>query len=208
MKTKFKNVMILSIIVVCGVCGVGFCALGAYLMINAQSGNSSANITHIGGSNGSVTVVSNINWGNVAYIILGAFLIILAIVGKFMFLKDLSGEIEVDDSMVKIKSNTGERTIKIEDIENTKAYSGMISLKNGGRTSYFFSTENSEEIVKYINDRKNAIIGNNSSTKENDERDGANPNYIAELKELNNLLKEGVISQEEFDKKKKELLNK
>ena len=81
----------------------------------------------------------------------------------------------------------------------------------GGKTLVFFETNSpvGKESWDYFRRfeniasirAKNAVINKQSAPKQE-----SKPSYIDELRELKSLLDEGVITQEEFDAKKQEIL--
>ena len=115
-------------------------------------------------------------------------------------------EINVTNKRVYGKTTFGKRVDlpldSISSIGKIKLFKGIKVATSSGKISFSFIDNNEsvyEAISKLLVDRQNSA---NASQKNNDN------DYIKELKSLKELLDAGVITQEEYDTKKKEILSK
>ena len=103
----------------------------------------------------------------------------------------------------------GANTRKTEIITDLKI---RIVTKNSSKSSYMIwlkSKEMSKQAFEFVNEVyamiKN-IISKNDITK--NEINNSNKGILEQFEDLQNLKNKGIITQEEFEEKKKELLNK
>lgn len=141
------------------------------------------------------------HWG--MFLILG---ILLSVIGVMIKVYTEKCSITVTDACVlgKIGKFRGENEVKIPLNQITaihKTCFNGVYVASIGRTSNFYCIENCEQVIKYIA----GLLADGSSqpaeTVKSDAESGA-----SEIKHYKELLDAGVISQEEFDAKKKQLL--
>ena len=119
-----------------------------------------------------------------------------------LYLMSYKTEIVVTDKRIFGKSLFGKRVDlpldSISSISKIKLLKGITAATSSGKISFLLITNNEaiyEEISKLLIARQKNEKGENTSK------------YIDELKELKKLLDDKVITKEEFNKKKKELLD-
>lgn len=114
--------------------------------------------------------------------------------------KESKEQIEAtNDSVIITKSNKKTSTILIKDIQSVESISrNGIFLKGAAFKEKIHLIENNEEIKNYILEKMSDIASSITPS---------NVSNADELKKFKQLLDEGLISQEEYDLKKKELLN-
>lgn len=119
-----------------------------------------------------------------------------------LYLMSYKTEMIVTDKRIFGKSLFGKRVDlpfdSISSISKIKLLKGISAATSSGKISFLLITNNEaiyEKISKLLIERQKNKKGENKSE------------YIAELKELKKLLDDEIITQEEFNKKKKELLN-
>lgn len=125
--------------------------------------------------------------------------LILMIFGVLIYISGKDCEIKLTNNKVIGKSLFGNEVIipidSISSVGKIKLLKGLVVASNSGciRFLYLLNIEKlHEEISNLILNRKKSI-GNSSNSEE--------------IKKYKELLDDGIITQEEFDKKKKELLN-
>ena len=126
--------------------------------------------------------------------------IIVAIVGALIKIYSEKCEITVTDNRIFGKTANGDKVnIPLNQITglNTCSFNG-ISIASIGSVSNFHCIENRGEVMKAIS----FILANPQKTKKAEVLD----NEADQLRRFKNLLDNGIITQEEFDAKKKELL--
>lgn len=114
--------------------------------------------------------------------------------------KESKEQIEAtNDSVIITKSNKKTSTILIKDIQSVESISrNGIFLKGAAFKEKIHLIENNEEIKNYILEKMSDIASSITPS---------NVSNADELKKFKQLLDEGLISQEEYELKKKELLN-
>lgn len=131
---------------------------------------------------------------------------LLSVIGVMIKVYTEKCSITVTDACIlgKIGKFRGENEVKIPLNQITaihKTCFNGVSVASIGRTSNFYCIENCEQVIKYIA----GLLADGSSqpaeTVKSDAESGA-----SEIKHYKELLDAGVISQEEFDAKKKQLL--
>lgn len=113
------------------------------------------NFTHIGGEDGGITIVSNIDWGSIVGIIAG---FIYTAVGVCLVVFNVFGKkdfIEANEDFVKCHCNMKDFTIRYDEIESIKSsFIGIrIQRKNEKNNLPILFIKNSYEIAKFIGDR-------------------------------------------------------
>ena len=149
---------------------------------------------------GSITVASSAGAENVL-IIVGIAFIVLAIIAFLYFTRS---EITVTNKRVYGKAAFGKRVdLPINSISavGMSSFNGISVGTSSGRVSFLYIS-NSDEIHKAINDLVLNKTDNNVTTI----RQEMPQSNADELKKYKELLDQGIISQEEFDAKKKQLL--
>ena len=132
----------------------------------------------------------------------GGFLL-LAVVFYFCYSKQ---EIIITNKRVYGKSIFGKVVnLPLDSISAVELsmFKGILISTSSGIIKFKLIENNQEvykEISKLLMNRQNKDLKENNSNKQN-------MKYTEELKELKELLDSGIINQEEFDKKKKQLLN-
>lgn len=90
----------------------------------------------------------------------------------------------------------------ISAVSTIKLIKGLSISTSSGKVS-FWGIGNRDEIYKVISD---LIIARQTKSTAREEKTTNNSDYTEELKKIKDLLDAGVITQEEFDAKKKQLL--
>lgn len=134
-------------------------------------------------------------------------LVALALIGGLIYLWLRSYELTVTDKRIFGKVAWGKRVdLPVDSVSATatiRLFKGVSVSTSSGRIS-FLAVKNADEIYRVMNnllierqqERANATVG--AITPKSDEAD--------QLKKYKDLLDSGIITQEEFDAKKKQLL--
>jgi hypothetical protein len=108
--------------------------------------------------------------------------------------------IKVYANRVDFKAGVGSQSIPINQIASVQlamAGSWQITLETSGGMKYSIPTRHKKEVREAIYNAQSRLAG--ASQQHTDVAD--------EITKLNGLREKGIITQEEFDKKKKQLLN-
>ena len=128
------------------------------------------------------------------------------ILGGILYLLFGRNELTVTDKRVYGKAMFGKRVdLPVDSISatGTIAFLGCISIStSSGKISFLF-IKNTDKFYEIIN---NLIIERQNKKNSNNTAEN-NPDCTEQLKKFKQLLDSGVITQEEFDAKKKQLLN-
>ncbi len=147
---------------------------------------------------------SNENFIFVIIYIIGFSLILLQIIFTLWYVNNRKQSMVVDSSRVICKvGNKTKKELLIKDITSVESYSAKgLRIKGNGINYKINRLTNADELKNYL---MNMIEKNKSENPVA----SSNDNHLSnadELKKYKDLLDSGVITQEEFDAKKKQLL--
>ena len=132
----------------------------------------------------------------------------MALIGAFIFFMFRSYELTVTDKRIYGKVAFGKRVdLPVDSVSatSTKQLMKGVAVSTASGKISFLAIKNANEVYSVINnlliDRQHQKPNNTYSTETPVKND------IEDLKKLKELLDMGIISQEEFDAKKKQLLN-
>lgn len=147
---------------------------------------------------------SNENFIFVIIYIIGFSLILLQIIFTLWYANNKKQSMVVDSSRVICKvGNKTKKEFLIQDISSVESYSAKgLRIKGAGINYKINRLTNADELKSYL---MNMIEKNKSDTPVASSNDNHLSN-VDELKKYKELLDSGVITQEEFDAKKKQLL--
>lgn len=121
---------------------------------------------------------------------LGVILMGISFLGLMLFVVDLTLELGIADNIMN-------------NYFSNKGYYVVIGNKSGNNIEFYAQLEDVEQIKELeskIYELKKSAVRNDRPIVQ------AQTSNLDELKKLSELLKDGIIEQEEFDKKKKQLL--
>ncbi len=107
--------------------------------------------------------------------------------------------IKVFPNRIEFKAGVGSQSIPINQIASVQLpMMGIwkITLETTGGKKYAVPTSKKKEVQKAIYEAQSQFSGNGRATED----------VTGEIVKLNDLKEKGILSQEEFDKKKKQLL--
>lgn len=187
--------------------GLALASFGFYSLGNQKSGDTSGHVTHIGGSNGSVTVVtsSNIDWGGYIMAFCGMIAFIGGLIFFIIYQSSSKEAVIANDSELILKKRGNNKTIRYADVDSCTGdnKNKILTISTSGEKFKFFFIENSEELGAFINKKKNELNSKEQKGYINEQKS----DYIEELRRLDELVKDCILTKEEFETKKKILLN-
>lgn len=132
-------------------------------------------------------------------------LAITTIVGAILW-PVFQNQLIVTDKRVSGRTSTGKRVDlpvdSISAVGTTNKFKGLTISTSSGVLS-FFGLSNRDEIYKVISQ---LIISRQPKTASAEQKTSVGSDYTEELKKIKELLDAGIITQEEFDAKKKQIL--
>lgn len=146
-----------------------------------------------------------LDWLNIQDILIGSAIGLGLLVGGIAFLFWLSTSLTVTDKRVYGTTSFGKRVdLPIDSVSavGTSIFKGIAIGTSSGKISFKLiknQVQIHSAISKLLSDRQETV-------KTNIKKTNSNTSNVDELKKLKELLDMGVITQEEFDTKKKQLL--
>lgn len=141
------------------------------------------------------------------YAILGWLFLIPGIIIIIVFKIYGTCELQITENSIKGKSIFGKEVVlpmHMVSAYSTVEFLSIIAIATSSGVVKFSLIENYREIgnvlAKKINEKQGNTVTNNKPLAQQ-------PSYIEEIKKLKDLLDAGIITQEEFDAKKKQLLS-
>lgn len=139
------------------------------------------------------------------YTILGWLFLLPGIIIVIIFKIYGTCELQITENSIKGKSIFGKEVVlpmHMVSAYSTMEFLSVIAIATSSGVVKFSLIENYREIgnvlAKKINETQGNTVNNKTLTHQ--------PSYIEEIKKLKGLLDAGIITQEEFDAKKKQLL--
>ncbi len=143
-------------------------------------------------------------------IFLGAFLLLVAIVTGIMYFMIHKCELQITENSVKGKALFGKEVVLplyMVSAYSTRKFLSTIAVSTSSGTTKFPLVENYQEIGQVLSKKINERQENAGAIAPAATPTASQPTDITDqLKKFKELLDSGVITQEEFDAKKKQLL--
>ena len=138
--------------------------------------------------------------------LIGALSLLLAIVSGILYLIYRKCEIQITESSVKGKALFGKEVVLplyMVSAYSTQKFCSVIAVATASGMIKFAFIGNYKEIGEVLAQKMREIQQSSETTKQK----ASNGTSLDELVKLKSLLDSGIISQEEFDAKKKQLLD-
>lgn len=137
--------------------------------------------------------------------LIGALSLLLAIIFGIMYLVFRNCELQITESSVKGKTLFGKEVVLplyMVSAYSTQKFGSVIAVATASGMTKFALIRNYKEIGEVLAQKMREIQQSSETTKQK----ASNGTSLDELVKLKSLLDSGIISQEEFDAKKKQLL--
>lgn len=137
--------------------------------------------------------------------LIGALSLLLAIIFGIMYLVFRKCELQITESSVKGKALFGKEVVLplyMVSAYSTQKFGSVIAVATASGMTKFALIGNYKEIGEVLAQKMREIQQSSETTKQK----ASNGTSLDELVKLKSLLDSGIISQEEFDAKKKQLL--
>ena len=138
--------------------------------------------------------------------VIGALSLLLAIIFGIMYLVFRKCELQITESSVKGKALLGKEVVLplyMVSAYSTQKFGSVIAVATASGMTKFALIGNYKEIGEVLAGKMREIQKGSDTTTQK----SSNGTALDELVKLKSLLDSGVISQEEFDAKKKQILN-